>query len=112
VGAEAEPLDHVVGGHPRGHEHHRDVGKEMVGLDPGEHGVAVELGHLHVQQDHVGALAGADGQGLLAVGGLEHPVAAGLELLDQHRPDDQGVLGDQDRRGHGANRTGTVSPSR
>jgi hypothetical protein len=67
VGAEAEPLDHVVGGHPRGHEHHRDVGKARVGLDPGQHRVAVQLGHLDVEEDDVGPFAAAGGQGLLAV---------------------------------------------
>ena len=89
MGAEAEPLDHVLGGHPRGHEHDRDVGKQAVGLDPGQYRVAVQVRHLNVQEDHVGALAGAGGQGLLAVAGLDHPVAAGLELLDQHGPDDR-----------------------
>jgi hypothetical protein len=60
--------------------------------------VAVQVGHLDVQEHHVRVLAVACGQGLLAVAGLDHPVAAGQELLDQHGPDDQGILGDHDRR--------------
>ncbi len=94
VGAASHRLDGRSGAAEGGDDDHRQVSKPRTQL--GEHGKAVDAGHLEVEEDRVGDLILDGGQRGGAVLGLDDPIALGAEVRGEAEPDRTVVLGDQD----------------
>ena len=78
-----------------GHEHDGDVLEVGIGLQRGEHAVAVQPRDLAVEQDHIRALARREPQRLLPVAGLEDDVAGRVEESPHHLAHGRRVLDDE-----------------
>ena len=79
-----------------GDDDDRQVGQQRLQL--GKHLQPIAAGHLQVQEHSVGILGLNAGQGLVAVGRLDGPVALGLEQPDEVAADRRVIVGHEDRR--------------
>ena len=103
LGDEIEgPQPHRLDGHRDaavgGHHHHFHAGQRPL-LDPLQQFDAVQVRHFQVGDDHVEAVRLQQVPGLLAVGGGDHLVALGAEVVRQGDAFDLFVVNDQDFHG-------------
>ena len=104
VGADLHRLDRGVHRGVGGQQDDDDVG--VVLLDPAQHGDAVDVGQLVVEQHEIDAVGDAL-ERLLAGRRLHHVVPVGPQALDQ-RPADQRLVVDDQDRGVGRSSIGAV----
>ena len=82
-----------------GEDEHRHVGPLA---DAAEDVEAVDVGEAEVEHDRARVLGGAPVEGVLAGGGRDHLVAAGLEGDGEGAQDRRLVVDDEDALSHGA----------
>src|SRR5439155_23224483 len=93
-------------------DHDRDRLEFVVTLEFGQHLIAVEAGHLDIEQDDIGRILAAPFERRQAINGFDDPVAVFLQAAADHGSNDERVVGDEygsSRHSRSANAVGSAT---